>query len=457
METGFPKIRTPLPGPRSKKYIQRDGVCIAPAIGVRWLPVVIEREYGAFMEDIDGNIFIDFLSGAAAAITGYCHPKIVEAVIAQAKISTHVCDIYHYSKTAIELAEEVCRLTPGSFPKRLIWGLAGSDANDGALKTVRYYTKRPRVLTYIGSYHGQTYGALSLSGVFPNMKKGFGPLIEGIFHVPFAYCYRCEFGLRYPKCNLYCAKYIEEVIFENLFSPEETAAIFIEPIQGDAGIVVPPIDYFGKVMEICRKHKILFVADEVQTGWGRTGKLWGVEHFNIHPDVMVLGKGLASGIGLSAVVGKAEIMTMPPGSHAMTPAANPIIVAASRATLAVLKEEKLIENSAKVGNFIMRELQGMSKEHELVGEVRGKGLMIGVELVKDHETKEPASEECMKVCYRAFERGLILPYYGLKRNVIRITPALTITEEVANKGLEILEQAIKDVESGVVTKLAIGW
>jgi len=457
MTVDFPRIRTPPPGPKSKEYIQRDKACIAPAIGVRWLPVVIEKEYGAFMEDVDGNVFIDFLSGAAAAITGYCHPKIVEAVTAQSKVATHICDIYHFSKTIIELAEEICRITPGSFPKSLIWGLAGSDANDGALKVVRYHTKRPRVLAYLGSYHGQTYGALSLSGVFPNMKRGFGPIVEGIFHVPFAYCYRCQFGLKYPKCNLYCAKYIEEIVFENLFSPEEIAAIFTEPLQGDAGIVVPPPDYFSKVMEICKKHGILFVADEVQTGWGRTGKFWGVEHFNVEPDVMVLGKGLASGIGLAAIVGKAEIMTMPPGSHAITPAANPIIVAASRATLEILREERLVENSAKVGNFIMKELHEMSEEHELIGEARGKGLMIGVELVKDHETREPASEECMKICYRAFEKGLILPYYGLKRNVIRITPALTITEEIAKRGLEILEQALTDVESGVVTKLAVGW
>jgi len=453
----FPKIRTALPGPRSKEYVQKDSAQIAPAVGVRWLPVVIDKQYGTFMEDVDGNVFIDFLAGAAAAITGYCHPKIVEAITTQVKAATHVCEVYHYSRTMIELAEEICKLAPGSFPKKVIWGLSGSDANDSALKVVRYHTKRPRVLTYLGSYHGQTYGALSLSGVFPNMKKGFGPIVEGIIHIPFAYCYRCLFGLKYPKCNLYCAKYIEEIVFENLFSSEEIAAMFIEPIQGDAGIVVPPPDYFGKVMEICKRHGILFVADEIQTGLGRTGKLWGVEHFGVQPDVMVLGKGLASGIGMSAVVGKGEIMTMPAGSHTFTSAANPIMVAASRATLEILREEKLVENSAKVGSFILKELHEMSKEHELIGEVRGKGLMIGVELVKDREKKEHASEECMKLCYRAFEKGLILPYYGMKRNVLRITPALTITEEVAKKGLEILEQALKDVESGVVEKLAVGW
>ena len=453
----FPKIRTALPGPRSKEYVQKDSAYIAPAAGVRWLPTVIDKQYGTFMEDVDGNVFIDFLAGAAAAITGYCHPKIVEAITTQMKATTHVCGIYHYSRIMIELAEEICKLAPGSFPKKVIWGLSGSDANDGALKVVRYHTRRPSVLTYLGSYHGQTYGALSLSGVFPNMKKGFGPIVAGVFHIPFAYCYRCLFGLKYPKCNLYCAKYIEEIVFENLFSSEEVAAMFIEPIQGDAGIVVPPPDYFGKVMEICKRHGILFVSDEIQTGLGRTGKLWGVEHFGVQPDVTVLGKGLASGIGMSAVVGKSEIMTMPAGSHAFTPAANPIMVAASRATLEILREEKLVENSAKVGNFIFKELREMSKEHELIGEVRGKGLMIGVELVKDREKKEPASEECMKLCYRAFERGLILPYYGMKRNVLRITPALTITEEVAKKGIEILEQALKDVESGVVVKLAVGW
>jgi len=453
----IPKIMTPLPGPKSRGYLQRDQAYIASAIGVRWLPVVIEKGYRAFLEDVDGNIFIDFLSGAAAAITGYCHPKIVEEISAQLDIATHICDIYHYSKTIIELAEKICRIAPGAFPKKIMWGMAGSDANDGALKVVRYHTKRPRVIAYIGAYHGQTYGALSLSGVFPNMKKNFGPIVDGVIHVPFAYCYRCRFGLKYPKCNLYCAKYIEDVVFENLFSPEEIAAIFIEPIQGDAGIIVPPPDYFGEIERICKKYGILLVADEVQTGLGRTGKLWGTQHFDIQPDVMVLGKGLASGMGLSAVVGKSDVMNMPPGSHALTPAANPIAVAASYATLKVLEEEKLVENAARVGDFIMKELRGMKEEHELIGDIRGKGLMIGVELVKDRETREPASEECMKVCYRAFEKGLILPYYGLKRNVIRITPALIINEEIAKKGLEILDQALRDVERGVVTKLAVGW
>ncbi len=457
MEVDFPSIKTPLPGPKSKEYIRKDDSYIASAIGVRWLPIVIEKEYGTFMEDVDGNVFIDFLSGAAAAITGYCHPKIGEAVATQVKDATHICDMYHYSKNVIELAEEICRLTPGSFPKKLIWGLSGSDANDGALKVVRHHTRRSRVLSFIGSYHGQTYGALSLSGVFPDMKRGFGPIVEGIFHVPFAYCYRCQFGLKHPKCNFHCVNYIEDTVFENLVSPKEVAALFVEPIQGDAGIVVPPPNYFGRLMEMCRSHGILFVADEVQTGWGRTGKPWGLDHFDVQPDVTVLGKGLASGIGLAAIVGRADIMTMPPGSHAMTPAANPIVVAASRATLEVIKEERLIENSARVGNFVMKELQEMSREHELIGDIRGKGLMIGVELVRDRETKEPASEECMKVCYRAFEKGLILPYYGMKRNVVRITPALTLTEEVAKRGLEILEQALKEVESGVVTKFARGW
>lgn len=231
----FPKIRTALPGPRSKEYVQKDSAYIAPAIGVRWLPAVIDKQYGTFMEDVDGNVFIDFLAGAAAAITGYCHPKIVEAITTQVKATTHVSEVYHYSRNMIELAEEICKLAPGSFPKKVIWGLSGSEANDGALKVVRYHTRRPRVLTYIGSYHGQTYGALSLSGVFPNMKKGFGPIVEGVLHIPFAYCYRCLFGLKYPKCNLYCAKYIEEIVFENLFSSEEIAAMFIEPVQGDAG------------------------------------------------------------------------------------------------------------------------------------------------------------------------------------------------------------------------------
>ena len=301
-----------------------------------------EKGRGTFLEDVDGNVYIDFLSGAAAAITGYCHPKIVEAVTAQVRIATHIINAQHCSLSAVELAEKVCKLVPGPSAKRLVWGLSGSDANDGAMKIARYYDKRPRILSYIGAYHGQTYGALSLSGVFPTMKTGFGPLPDGVCHIPYPYCYRCMFGLTYPKCNLYCAKYIEETVFENLYSPEEFAAIFIECVQGDAGVVVPPDDYFKKVAEICRKHGILIADDEIQTGMGRTGRLWAAEHFNLEPDLVVMGKGLASGMGLSAVVGKSEIMEkLPAASHAFTCVANPVMVAASRATIQVLEEEKL--------------------------------------------------------------------------------------------------------------------
>ena len=315
MSENAPRIMTSLPGPKSKEYSQRDRASMAPAVGVRWLPVVFKRGRGTFLEDVDGNVYIDFLAGGAAAVVGYCHAKIVEAVTTQVRIATHICNAFHYSESVIELAEKICKLAPGQFAKTLIWGLSGSDANDAALKVVRYYDKRPKVLAYFGAYHGQTFGALSLSAIFPSMKTGFGPLLDGIFHIPYPYCYRCSFGLTYPKCKLYCAKYIEEAVFENLFSSDEIAAIFIEPVQGDAGVVVPPEDYFKKLAEICRKHRILVVDDEIQSGMGRTGRMWAAEHFGLEPELMVLGKGLASGIGLSAVVGKAEVMGRTPAAR----------------------------------------------------------------------------------------------------------------------------------------------
>jgi 4-aminobutyrate aminotransferase len=452
----IPKVITPLPGPKSMEYCQRE--MASPAVGVRWLPVVIKTERGTFLEDVDGNVYIDFLAGAAAAITGYCHPKIVEAVVNQARIATHICNAFHYSESAIELGEKVCRLVPGSFAKKVIWGMSGSDANDAALKVVRYSTRRPRILAYIGAYHGQTYGALSLSGVFPSMKAGFGSLLDSICHIPYPYCYRCPFGLTHPKCNLYCANYLEEIVFANLYAPEDIAALFIECIQGDAGVVVPPEGYFKKIAEVCRKHGILIADDEIQTGMGRTGKVLAAQHFELEPDLVVMGKGLASGMGLSAVVGRSELMaTLPPASHLFTCVANPIMLAASHATIEVMEKEKLTENAAKVGAFILDRLNKMSKEHESIGDVRGKGLMIGVEFVKDRETKEPAPEECRKICYRAWEKGLIINYYGRRKNVLRITPALTMTQEVAEKALEIIDGAIQDVESGVATKGASGW
>jgi 4-aminobutyrate aminotransferase len=359
---------------------------------------------------------------------------------------------YYYNEFPVRLAEEINSIVPGEFEKRVSFGLSGSDANDTALKLVRFYTKRQSAITFTGSYHGQTYGGLSLSAIWPQMQESFGPLVPGIFHVPYANCYRCEYRLSYPGCGLQCARKVRETIQKN-----DVAGVFVEPIQGDAGVIIPPSEFLPEIRRVCSEFGVLYVDEEVQTGFGRTGKMLGIEYSNVVPDVVVFGKALASGICLSAVVAKAEIMTWPPGSHFFTPAANPMACAAALATLDVIRKMHLPEHAERVGQGIMKRLREMQDDHEIIGDVRGKGLMIGVELVKDRKTKEPAKLETGRLSWRAFERGLAVSYYGTYSNVLRIAPPLILTEKQADRAVNILEESLKDVETGKATRTATGW
>ena len=439
------------PGSKARRIMRKDEELITPS-NVRPWPLVASSASGCTITDVDGNHFLDFLSGAAAANVGYCHPKVTNALKTQAEKMDYCMHAYYFNELPVKLAEKLTTLVPGAFKKKVSYGLSGSDANDAALKLVRFYTRRPNAITFVGSYHGQTYGGLSLSAIWPQMQESFGPLVPGIIHVPYANCYRCEYKLSYPDCGLQCAAKVKETIEKN-----NVAGVFIEPIQGDAGVIIPPPEYLPEIARICKDLNVAYVDEEVQTGFGRTGRMLGIDHSKVIPDVIVFGKALAAGHCLSAVVAREDMMTWPHGSHFFTLAANPMSCAAALASLDILRKMRLPEHAERVGKKIMKRLSEMQERHEMIGDVRGKGLMIGVELVKDRKTKEPARPETGRVSWRAFEKGLAMSYYGTYSNVLRIAPPLILTEKEADNAMDILEESLTDVETGKSTKTASGW
>ncbi|WP_297091184.1 acetyl ornithine aminotransferase family protein [Thermococcus sp.] len=459
MSSEYPRIVVTSPGPKARELIEREKGVISPGLGVKLFPVVPERGYGALIEDVDGNVFIDFLAGAAAASTGYAHPKLVKEVQEQVARIQHSMIGYTYSKRAIEVAEILAKRAPIEDPL-ILFGLSGSDAMDLTMQTARFATKKPWMIAFIGAYHGQTYGATSIAAFQSSQKRGLSPLVPNVVWVPYPNPYRNVWGINgYEEPDELINRfldYLESYIFAHVLPPEETAVLIAEPIQGDAGIVVPPDDFFIELKKLLDEHGILLAMDEVQTGIGRTGKWFASEWFGVEPDLLAFGKGVASGMGLSGVIGRRELMEgLTSGSALLTPAANPVVSAAAYATLKIIEEENLLENALRVGSLIRKRLREMQEEYRIIGDVRGRGLMIGAEIVKPDGKPDP--ELTGKICWRAFELGLILPSYGMFGNVIRITPPLVITEELAERGLEIMETALKDALAGRVTHRVVTW
>ena len=446
------------PGPETTNILKRDMNAIGLAMYIRFYPIVVEEAQGVVLRDVDGNEYIDFLGGWAVAGTGHKHPKVVEAIKRQVDKLPFNSFTSFSNEVTVELAEKLIEVSPGRFRKKVWFGLTGSDANDCVFKLVPLHKGRPRLLSFVNSYHGQTMGSLSLSG-HKSQSKFLG--FPNVVKIPYPYCYRCPFGQEFPSCNTYCIEFIDNYVFETYTPPEEVAGLIVEPIQSDGGDVVPPEGYMQKLSQLCQKYDITFCVDEVKVALGRTGKMFASEHWNITPDLITLGKPLASGMPLSACVGKAEILDSAMGAHLFTLSGHPPSCAAALATLTVIKEEGLVENAERIGSFMMKRLEEIKDEHELVGDLRGKGLIIGVELVKDKDSREPATVETAKVCYRAWELGLILGYVGMYSNVVEMTPPLILTEEQAKKGVEIFEKALEDVESGRVSDEKIekykGW
>ncbi len=438
----YPQIITSLPGPAAKSVLAKDDRYVSPSY-TRGYPLVIDRGEGLEVTDVDGNRFLDFTSGIAVCNTGHSHPKVVEAIIDQARKFLHMSGTDFYYSVQSELAEKLAQLSPGQRDRRVFYSNSGAESVEAALKLVRYHTKRTRIISFFGSFHGRTMGALSLSASKSIHKKGFAPLVPGITHVPYAYCYRCPYNLKYPECDASCVDWIREDLFKRTMPAEEVAAIFVEPIQGEGGYVVPPKRFHQKLKQLCDDYEILYVADEIQTGMGRTGKMFACDHFEIDPDIFTVAKGIASGMPLGAMLARHDIMDWVPGSHASTFGGNPVSCRAALATIELL-EGGLTNNAAVTGEYFKSKLIELAKEHRLIGDVRGIGLMIAIELVTDREKKTKAIEERNIVVESAFQKGLLL--LGCGENAVRFIPALTVTREDIDKALSILDEILTEVE-----------
>lgn len=440
-----PSIKTELPGPQARVILEKDQRFVSQSY-TRVYPLVVKKARGVWVEDVDSNRFLDFTSGIAVCNTGHCHPRVVEAIQRQAELLIHMSGSDFYYDLQSSLAAKLAEVTPGPKEKKVFFGNSGAEAIEAALKLARYHTKRPRVMAFLGAFHGRTMGALSLTASKVIHERGFSPLVPGITHVPYAYCYRCPYHHQaYPKCSLACMEWIREDLFKRSLPPEEVAAIFVEPIQGEGGYIVPPPEFHQELFKLAREFGILFVADEVQSGMGRTGKMMAIEHWGVTPDIIALAKGIASGMPLGATVCQSEVMDWTAGSHASTFGGNPISCQAALTTIDLL-EEGLIENAARVGDYILGKLRGLQKQFDLIGDVRGKGLMIGIELVKDRQTKKKAIEERNQIVQDCFKKGLLI--LGAGENVIRLSPPLIITQQDADTALTILEEVLRKVEKG---------
>jgi len=440
-----PSIITELPGPRARRIIEKDQKFVSQSY-TRVYPLVVKKAKGVWVEDVDGNRFLDFNSGIAVCNTGHCHPRVVEAIHLQAEQLIHMSGSDFYYEAQSTLAAKLAEITPGPKEKKVFFGNSGAEAIEAALKLARFHTRRPFLLAFLGAFHGRTMGALSLTASKAIFEKGFSPLVPGVMHVPYPYCYRCPYHHHeYPGCSVACVEWIREDLFKRSIPPEEVAAIFVEPIQGEGGYVVPPPEFHKKLYDLAKEFGILFVADEVQSGMGRTGKMMAIEHWGIVPDIVALAKGIASGMPLGAMVSQTEVMDWVRGSHASTFGGNPISCQAALTTIELL-EEGLIQNAAIQGEYLLKNLRDLQKQFHLIGDVRGKGLMIGIEMVKDRKTKEKAIEERNAVIQGCFEKGLLI--LGCGENVIRFSPPLIITQREADIALTILEEVLKKVEKG---------
>jgi len=444
-----PKIIVTPPGKRARELLLKDEKFLSPSY-VRWYPLVVEEGRGCLIKDVDGNVYIDFNSGLAVLAVGHCHPRVVEAIKRQAEKLLHYSNTDFYYEVSITLAEKLTQITPGDFEKRVYFGNSGAESVEAAIKLVRWHTRRPRIIAFIGAFHGRTYGALSLTASKPVQRRYFFPLVPGVTHVPYPYCYRCAFKQEFPDCDYWCIDYIEEWVLGKYVPPEEVAAFFFEPILGEGGYVVPPPEFFQRLKKLADKYDILLVADEVQSGMGRTGRWFAIEHWDVVPDVICIAKALASGLPLGATVARAEVMDWERGAHATTFGGNPVACAAAIEVINVIEEENLLENAEKQGTYIMARLREMQDKYEIIGDVRGKGLMIGVELVRDRRKKTPAKKEAEEVMIRCWKQGLAIITAGV--STIRICPPLIIDRDLVDIALEILERNIATIEKEYLKK-----
>ena len=407
-------------------------------------PIFVKRAKGAVIEDVEGKEYIDFAGGIGVENVGHCADQVVGAIKEQAEQYTHTCFHVVMYESYIELAKRLNEITPGDFSKKTMFVNSGAEAVENAVKIARYATKRPAIIAFQNAFHGRTYMAMTLTSQVKPYKWGFGPFCPEVYRMPYPYCYRCPFGLKYPDCDLHCADYLEEFFIGHV-AADSVSAIIAEPVQGEGGFIVPPRGYFKKLKAICEKHGILLIMDEIQAGMGRTGKLFASENFDVIPDIILTGKSIAAGLPLAGITGRAEIMDKPHvGGLGGTYGGNPIACKAGLAVLDTLNEQ-MLDRSEILGEKLRKRFMDLQSRYEIIGDVRGLGPMIGMELVRDRQNKEPASEEAGKLVKRCYESGLIILRCGVYHNVIRILMPLVITDDQLEKGFFILEDNLNDI------------
>jgi 4-aminobutyrate aminotransferase len=438
-----PEIKTALPGPKAKAIIDRDRQFVSPSY-TRDYPFVIARGEGAVVEDVDGNRFLDCAAGIAVNSTGVSHPEVVRAISDQAQKFIHMSGTDFYYEPQVRLAEQLASIVPIDGPVRSFFGNSGTEATEASIKLARYSTKRHGIIAFLGAFHGRSLGSLSLTASKAVQRRGFGPFMPGVYHAPYPDPYRFDGSA--DACGAQCLAYIRDQIFVHLAAPDEIAAIVVEPIQGEGGYVVPPTAFLQGLREIAHQHGIVLIVDEVQSGMGRTGRMFASEHFGLKPDVVNIAKGIASGLPLGVTCAHAEIMAWPPGAHASTFGGNPVSCAAANVTIRLLKES-LVANAATVGAHLLDGLRELQKKHPLVGDVRGKGLMIGIELVRDRQTKERAVDERNALVQAMFRRGVLV--LGAGKNAIRLAPPLVFTKDQADILLRVLDDALLEIPGSV--------
>jgi len=434
-----PDIKTALPGPKAKALIDKDSKYVSPSY-TRDYPFVIARGEGAVVEDVDGNRFLDCAAGIAVNSTGVSHPEVVKAICDQAQKFIHMSGTDFYYEPQVRLAESLAGLVPIDGDVRSFFGNSGTEATEAALKLARYHTKRQGIIGFYGAFHGRSLGSLSLTASKAIQRRGFAPFMPGVYHAPYPDVYR--FTGSADACAEASLAFIRDQILVHLISPDEVAAIVVEPVQGEGGYIVPPKAFLQGLRDLTTEHGIVLVCDEVQSGMGRTGKMFALEHFGLTADVVNIAKGIASGLPLGVTCARADIMAWPPGAHASTFGGNPVACAAANTTIKLL-QESLIANAAAVGAHLMNGLRELQNKHQIIGDVRGLGLMIGVELVKDRKTKERAVEQRGALVQAMFKRGVLI--LGAGKNAIRLAPPLVLSREQADSVLQVLDASLAEI------------
>jgi 4-aminobutyrate aminotransferase len=434
-----PEIKTDLPGPKARAIIEKDNTFVSPSY-TRDYPFVIARGQGAMVEDVDGNRFLDCAAGIAVNSTGVSHPDVVKAITEQAQKFIHMSGTDFYYEPQVQLAETLASVVPIEGHVRAFFSNSGTEATEAAIKMSRYSTKRQGMIAFLGAFHGRSMGSLSLTASKAIQRRGFAPFLPGVYHAPYPDSYR--FNGSADACAEASLSYIRDQIFVHLISPDEVAAIIVEPIQGEGGYIVPPTAFLQGLRELTRQHGIVLVGDEVQSGMGRTGKMFALEHFGVKADVVTIAKGIASGLPLGVTCARADLMSWPPGAHASTFGGNPVSCAAANATIKLLRDQ-LIQNAAEVGAHIVEGLRELQRKHPLIGDIRGMGLMIGIELVKDRTTKERAVDERNAVVQAMFKRGVLI--LGAGRNAVRFAPPLVLAKDQADGLLAAFDESLAEV------------